>query len=245
MTEPIEPSIFPVIILIGRPAAGKSEIIDYLKKLPESERRARLHIAPFEEIDDFPWVWQLFEDDDVREKLGRERQNTTRDYYFNDPFLWNFLIGKINLDFAKKLAGEPEYLNKHTAIIEFARGGENGFTEAFSCLSNEILNHAVIMYIDVPFAESVRRNRRRARPGMESSILYHSLSDEKMERLYRSNDWARLSGDQPEGIIKIKGHEVPFAVFENEPEKTDDPAKLGPALVQVLDKLWRAMGHRG
>ncbi|MGE5262892.1 MAG: hypothetical protein ACM3S0_05890, partial [Acidobacteriota bacterium] len=177
--------------------------------------------------------------------LGRERQNTTRDYYFNDPFLWNFLIGKINLDFAKKLAGDPEYLNKHTVIIEFARGGENGFTEAFSHLSNEILNHAVIMYIDVPFAESVRRNRRRARPGMESSILYHSLSDEKMERLYRSNDWARLSGDQPEGIINIKGHEVPFAVFENEPEKTDDPAKLGPALVQVLDKLWRAMGHRG
>src|SRR5512135_2307614 len=134
MTEPIEPSIFPVIILIGRPAAGKSEIIDYLKKLPESERRARLHIAPFEEIDDFPWVWQLFEDDDVREKLGRERQNTTRDYYFNDPFLWNFLIGKINLDLAKKLARDPQYLTEHTAIIEFSRGGENGFGEAFSHL---------------------------------------------------------------------------------------------------------------
>ncbi len=231
-------STFPVLILIGRPAAGKSEIIDYLKRLPAAERQERLHIAPFEEIDDFVWVWQLFEDDDVREKLGRARLNTTSDYYFTDPFLWNFLIGKINLAFEKRIAQDSGFLNDHTIIVEFARGGARGFCQAFSFLSNEILRQAAILYIDVSYKESLRRNRRRARKGQEGSILYHSLPDEKMETYYRTNDWEKLSGGKPLGLIEIKGHQVPFAVFQNEPEKTDDPAKLGPALEHALDDLW-------
>jgi len=237
---------FQVIILIGRPAAGKSEIIDYLKKMPEGERRARLHIAPFDEIDDFVWVWQIFEDDDIREKkFGRERLNTTPDYYFKDPFLWNFLIEKINLDFAKRLAQNADYLRNRTVIVEFSRGGENAFSEAFSYLSDAILKRAGIVYISVPYEESLRRNRRRARPGQEGSILYHSLPDEKMERYYKTDDWGRLSGSKREGVIEIKGHRVPFAVFQNEPEKTDDPAKLGPALDEVFGQLWRIQSALG
>ncbi len=229
---------FPVLVLIGRPAAGKSEVIDYLKKMPADERRIHLHIAPFDEIDDFVWVWQLFEDDDIREKLGRERLNTTRDYYFKDPFLWNFLIGKVNLALDKKLA-EPGFLNDHTIIVEFARGGENAFGEALSYLSEAILKRAAILYIDVSYEESLRRNRRRARKGQEDSILHHSLPDEKMETYYRTNDWERLSGGQAQGFIEIKGHRVPFTVLQNEPEKTDDPAKLGPALEHAFANLWK------
>ena len=71
-------STFPVLIFIGRPAAGKSEIIDYLKKMPDGARCAKLHIAPFVEIDDFVWVWQIFEDDLVWERLGRERLLTDK-----------------------------------------------------------------------------------------------------------------------------------------------------------------------
>jgi hypothetical protein len=37
-------------------------------------------------------------------------------------------------------------------------------------------------------------------------------------------------------------HRVPYAVFENEPEKTLDPAKLGPHLEEVLSRLWKT--HR-
>ena len=40
---------FEVIVLTGRPAAGKSEVIDYLKKTPVEERRRRFHIGEFEE----------------------------------------------------------------------------------------------------------------------------------------------------------------------------------------------------
>ncbi len=230
--------IFPVILLIGRPAAGKSEVIDYLKKMSESERRARLHLAPFDEIDDFEWVWETFEDDDIRAKHGRPRLSTTPDYYFLDPFTWNLYIEKINLEFAKRVARDPAYLRERTTIIEFARGGAHAFAEAFGYLADDILRHARIVYIRVSYAESVRRNRRRARKGQEHSILYHSLPDAKMEYYYQTNDWEEISGGTSTGGIAVRNWRVPFAVFENEPEQTDDSAKLGPALEQVFGKLW-------
>jgi hypothetical protein len=230
---------FPVLILIGRPAAGKSEIIDYLKKMPDGARCAQLHIAPFVEIDDFVWVWQIFEDDLVWERLGRERLLTDKNLYFKDPFVWNFLIGKINLQFEKILARDPDFLCAHTILIEFARGGANGFAEAFAHLSDEILKRAAVVYVNVSYEESVRRNRRRARVGHEDSILFHSLPDDKMETYYRVNDWENLSGGQTQGVIEVRHHRLPFVVFQNEPEKTDDPARLGPALEEVLGKLWR------
>jgi len=219
-------------------------VIDYLKKLSDEERRAKLHIAPFIEIDDFIWVWETFEDDNIRAKHNRPRLNTTPALYFTDPFIWNLFIEKMNLAFAKKIAREPNFLDDHTVILEFARGGENGFGEAFSYLSDEILRRAVIVYISVSYAESVRKNQRRARPGLEHSILYHSLSDEKMEYYYRTNDWDKLSSGKNDGAIEIKGHRVPFAVFQNEPEKTDDPAKLGPALEEVFSRLWKLVEHK-
>jgi hypothetical protein len=174
------PNTFPILILIGRPAAGKSEVIDYLKNLSDEERRTRFHIAPFVEIDDFVWVWETFEDDDIRSKHNRPRLHTTPDYHFLDPFIWNLFIEKMNLAVAK-IARAPDFLNDHTIVLEFARGGEHGFGEAFSYLSNDILQRAVIVYINVSYAESVRKNRKRARPGLEDSILYHSLTDAKME----------------------------------------------------------------
>jgi len=229
---------FEVIILTGRPAAGKSEVIDYLKNTPVEERRRRFHIAEFEEIDDFPMIWERFEDDAIYERYGKPRVYTTPDNYFKEHFFWNFLIEKMNLVFEKKLAADPRYTDHHTVIIEFARGGENGLAEAFSHLSDAILERARIVYIDVSYEESVRKNRRRFRPELAHSILYHSLPDEKMDRYYKVNDWHRLAKG-PDGVIAIKHHKVPYAVFANEPEETDDPKKLGPALEDLFGRLWR------
>jgi hypothetical protein len=168
---------------------------------------------------------------------------TTSDYYFKDPFIWNLFIERINLEFRKKLARDPHYLTDNTAIIEFARGGENGFAEAFSYLDPEILKRAGIVYINVPYEESVRKNRRRFRPELADSVLYHSLPDEKMEFYYKVNDWDRLA-DGKEGAMTIKGIEVPYAVFDNMPEKTDDPEKLGPALEDTFGRLWKEVQSR-
>lgn len=228
---------FPVIILIGRPAAGKSEVIDYLKKTTIEERKKRFHIGSFVEIDDFPYIWDWFEEDDILEKYGKERLYTRSDYYFKDEFLWNVCIEKINLAFAKKFRDNPKFLEENTAIIEFARGGENAFAEAFSYLSDEILKQAGICYIKVSYEESCRKNRKRARKGLEGSILFHSLPDDKMEFYYKINDWDKIAPGT-EGSIQIKGHKVPYAVFHNEPEVTDDFAKLGPALEDTFGRLW-------
>ncbi len=226
-----------VIILIGRPAAGKSEVIDFLKKSPSQERIQKFHIADFEEVDDFIYVWETFEIDDILSRHGKKRIWSDEKYWFNDHFIWNLYIERINLAYRKKVAANPKYHDSKTAIIEFARGGENGFGEAFSYLHEDILKRAGIIYINVPYEESVRKNRRRARPGQEDSILYHSLPDEKMEFYYKTNDWEKLTSKDPQ-YIEIKGHKVPYAVFENMPEKTDDPGKLGKELEKATAKLW-------
>lgn len=228
---------FPFIILVARPAAGKSEVIDYLKKASPAERLSRLHVADMAEFDDFLYIWEWFEEDDILQKHGKERLHTKPDYYFKDEFAWNLCIEKINLAVAKRLRGEPGFLDSHSAFIEFARGGANGFREAFDHLSDEILKQAAIVYIKVSYEESVRKNMRRARKGQEDSILFHSLPNDKMEYYYKVNDWDQLAtGDS--GHIEIKGRKVPFAVLNNEPEVTDAPEKLGPALEKTLSTLW-------
>lgn len=228
---------FDVIILIGRPAAGKSEVIDFLKKTPAQARSQRFHIGEFEEIDDFVYVWETFEIDDILTKHGKQRIWSDENYWFKDHFVWNLYIERINLAYRKRLAANPKYHDDTTSIVEFARGGDNGFGEAFSYLHEEILKRAGIIYIKVSFEESFRKNRKRARPGLEDSILYHSLPDEKMEFYYKSNDWDKLTSKDP-NFIDIKGFKVPYVVFENEPEKTDNPVKLGNELEKATAKLW-------
>jgi hypothetical protein len=232
---------FETIILIGRPAAGKSEVIDFLKKTPAPERARRFHVGPFTEIDDFPFVWETFEIDDLLERLGQPRVFTTKDYFFLGDHLWNLFIERINLEFQKRLARDAAFTTRETVLVEFSRGGERGFAEAFGHLSDEILRRAGIVYINVSYEESVRKNHRRFDPAQADSILYHSLPDAKMERYYRTNDWERLSGGRKAGVIRVRSFDVPFAVFDNEPERTGDPAKLGPALEEVFGTLWGRM----
>jgi hypothetical protein len=233
-----------VLILTARPAAGKSEVIDFLKKIPPKRRAALFGIGAFEELDDFPYVWETFENDAIWERLGRPRQNTDGKLYFKDDAIWDFFIHKLNLAYEKKLARDPRYHKKQTTIVEFARGGENGIGRALGHLSDAILDRAAILYIDVSYEESVRKNRRRFRPELADSILYHSLPDEKMERYYKVNDWQALSKGEPDGFVEVRGRRVPFAVLKNEPEVTDDPKKLGPALREALARLRKRLGSR-
>ncbi len=232
-----ERSVFDALILIARPAAGKSEVIDFLKQTPLKERQQRFHIGAFTEFDDFPFIWQMFEEDELLTKLGQPRVWTTPDCYFKDHYIWNFLIEKLNLAVQRRQQENPQLMQGETAIIEFSRGGDQAFAEAFHHLDSEILKHAAVLYINVSYAESVRKNRRRARTGKEHSILYHSLPDDKMEHYYKSNDWQQLSSHSPTHL-DLKGVQVPYVVLENEPEVTDDPQLLGPALEQVLGRLW-------
>jgi hypothetical protein len=233
----MEHANFPVLILTGRPAAGKLEVIDFLKKSDPRVRLERFHIGGFEELDDFLYVWETFEIDDILTHHGRTRLWTDEKYWFKDEFVWDLYIERINLEYRKRIARDPSYHCGKTTLIEFARGGERGIAHALDCLHEEVLARAALVYIRVSYEESVRKNRRRARKGGEDSILYHSLPDEKMEHYYRTNDWEDIALRDP-AYIRVKDFRVPYAVFENEPEKTHDPELISAELGRVTEILW-------
>ncbi|RPJ19298.1 MAG: hypothetical protein EHM33_30505 [Chloroflexi bacterium] len=231
---------FDVLILIGRPASGKSEIIDFLTYLPDPMRGGRFHIARLEVLDDFPILWSWFEEDDILSRiLNLPRLHSDEAGYFKFRELWHVLVERLNLDYAKKVRDDASYHARTTTLIEFSRGSEHGgYEEAFQHVSDEILKRAGIVYVRVPFEESVRKNRRRFNPDKPDSILEHGLTDEKMERLYRDDDWAALApGDS--GCLSVRGQSVPYAVFPNQDDvTTGKPDQLAARLESVLGNLW-------
>lgn len=231
--------IFKKIILLGRPASGKSEIIDYLKKSTPEERLKRFHIGNIDEIDDFPMLWTWFEEDEILEKkFGKPGIHSTKDGYFLYEYQWHLLIERICLEYRKRIRDKNNYHDNITTLIEFSRGTEHGgYKEAFKHLSGEVLKDSAILYVNVPFEESLRKNRKRFNPDKPDSILEHGLPDSKLERLYKHVDWEEVSSGSP-AHINVNGVEVPYVVFENMPSKTDDPKLLGPALDDVMKKLW-------
>ena len=228
-------STFKILLLIARPAAGKSEIINYLKKTTISKRSAQFHIGDFCEIDDFPMLWTWFEEDALLEQMGFPRLHSTPDGYFLYEHLWHLLVERISLEYQKLMRD----FEGDTVILEFARGSEHGgYQSAFQHLSDEILENLAILYIDVPWEESLRKNRQRFNPDRPDSILEHGLPDEKLERLYRETDWHTLTQNNPE-YLPIKGFNVPYVVFDNSDDVTTPQGEaLGERLEQVLGKLW-------
>jgi hypothetical protein len=226
---------FKTLLLIARPAAGKSEVINFLKHTPPEERIERFHIGTFAEIDDFPMLWAWFEEDALLARMGHPRLHTDSEGYFNQSYLWDVLVERIGLEY-QKLTRD---FSGDTVIIEFSRGSEHGgYRRAFDHLSDLILSNLAIFYIDVPWEESLRKNRQRFNPDRPDSILEHGLPDEKLEKLYRETDWPALIQDNPE-FLTIKGHHVPYVVFDNADDvTTGQRAELGERLEKTLHVLW-------
>ncbi len=234
-----EIAIFNIILLIARPAAGKSEVIDYLKSIPLNERIERFHVGEFNEIDDFPMLWTWFEEDFLLEKMGYPRLHTDKEGYFLGQHLWDLLVERIGVEYLKNLRIFQPYAESFTTIIEFSRGKEHGgYQSAFSHLLPQMLDKMAIIYIDVPWEESLRKNRKRFNPEKPDSILEHSLPDSKLERLYKEDDWLEISRDHSQ-FLTIQGVRVPYIVFDNSDDVTTHRgAALGKRLEQVLTRLW-------
>ncbi len=230
---------FDVIMLHGRPAAGKSEVIDYLKRTPVEKRVERFHVGEFQEIDDFPMLWTWFEEDDVLEKLGHPRIHTTPDVEFKWTYLWDLLIRRIGLEHKKKLAENPSYHERFTSIVEFSRGTEHGgYVRAYEHMDEELLSRGAILYINVSFEESLRKNRKRFNPELAHSILHHGLTDEKLFKLYKEVDFHQFIAGT-ENFVEIKGIKVPYVIFENEDDVTSPRGDaLGQRLEECFQRLW-------
>jgi hypothetical protein len=149
------------------------------------------------------------------------------------------LTRRLCLEYHKLVRDHPNYHDTHTAVIEFSRGSQHGgFQRAFEHLSEEVVERAAILYVNVSWEESLRKNRARFNPDRPDSVLEHGLSDDKLEILYKGSDWKELSAGDPH-FIDIQGVKVPYAVFENEDDVTTDRGEeLGQRLEETLGTLW-------
>lgn len=153
-----------------------------------------------------------------------------------------------------------------TVVIEFARGGPKGadfetlaprgYRHSLSLLRPEILEQAAILYVWVTPEDSRRRNRDRARPDGDASILHHRVREKAMLLDYSCDDFAWLldHSEQP-GTVTVTTAErtfhVPAACLDNRVDRTsflraepeDWPpqavAGLHAALSEVLGGLQR------
>jgi hypothetical protein len=147
-----------------------------------------------------------------------------------------------------------------TVVIEFARGGPegsdlpldppHGYAHSLSQLSAEILRRAAVLYVWVTPEDSRRRNKQRAQPGAEGSILHHGVPERAMKANYGIDDmgWLIDHCEQP-GTITVQAHDstfhLPVACFDNRRDLTlfelDDPATWPPKEVdQVHNALQEA-----
>jgi len=229
--------LFDVLLLLGRPASGKSEFIDFMKKCPHERRAARYHVGRFEVVDDFVTLWGKFEEDDLWECVGRPRLYSRRaggNYVVADDRIWPFLVGRINQRAEAVLSGTggcpPE-----TLLVEFSRGGRSGYADALRGLSPRLLARAAILFVSVTFEESLRRNLARYDAARSGGILTHSVPREEMERTYTTDDWPCLAS-QSHGVLELGGVRVPYVTMENEPELFD-PILLDRRYRRALDSL--------
>jgi hypothetical protein len=238
MTAP-HADIFEHLFVLGRPAGGKSEFIDFMKRCQADERAATFGIGRFEEIDDFPWLWDACVEDDRRESRGEPRlvsERTAEGYNITKPKFRGGLVDQFNAAIAQKYLANPAFYADGTLLIEFARGVDDGFRESLERFDPAILRRGAILYIKVSFDESFRRNSSRYKPGQEESILFHKVPDRDMLGFFRDNDWAAITGDAPDGWLDLRGVGVPFVSMVNEPESTD-PLVLRERYAHALGRL--------
>jgi hypothetical protein len=182
-------------------------------------------------------LWTWFEEDKLLSAMGKPRLHTDAEGFFKHEYLWDLLVRRLCLEYEKHRAERP---SGTTVIIEFSRGSTHGgYRRAFSQLNPRILSSAVVLYVNVSFGESMRKNRRRFNPQAPHSILEHSLPDDKLRRLYEWDDWPELCvGDSR--YLSIGDWKLPYMVFENEEDFTTAGGdRLGARLERCCGKLWR------
>lgn len=232
--------LFQNILLLGRPASGKSEFIDFMKNVSDADRSAKYHIGKFKEMDDFPWIWEKFMEDNIWEKAGYPRL-----YSFggDNPGLkpeggplFDFCMAKFSVEYDKQYPADSNFYKDGTLVIEFARGGDNAYAKALAQLSPEILKKSAILFVLVSYDESCRRNNARYQEKLQHSILAHKVPDLTMETFYKAHDWLELTQHKPDGYVTANGIKVPFVTMNNAPELTD-PVQLDDRYGKALTRL--------
>jgi len=235
------------LILIGRPACGKSEFIDYMKKCDEPRRAELYHIGKLEERDDFLWLWEKFVEDDIWEAAGYDRKYSSvseHAYIVTSKEILEFMFHKFNRVIKDDILSNPDFYNDSTLFIEFSRGSkeDGGFKKALNIFSKEVLEKAAILYINVSYEESKRRNIARYQEKLKHSVLAHKVPDEDMVRFGEKQDWLEITEGKDSGSLELNGVKVPFVTMNNEPELAPGP-EIGERYKGALNKLFELFCH--
>ncbi|PIR16963.1 MAG: hypothetical protein COV46_06220 [Deltaproteobacteria bacterium CG11_big_fil_rev_8_21_14_0_20_49_13] len=236
-------NIFQHLFILGRPASGKSEFIDFMKKAADAERAGKFHIGKFAEVDDFLWIWEKFMEDDIWEKIG-EKRLYSKEYMPGNPGmtpdaerLLMFCMHKFNEAITKSYLPNPEFYKDHTLFIEFARGRKDAYKNALTALKPEVLKKSAILFVLTTRDESWRRNVARYQEKQKHSILAHMVPKETFGHFYGEHDWLDITHNEQNGYITFHNVKIPFVTMNNEPESVD-PKVLEPRYGNALNKLW-------
>lgn len=237
---------FDIIIFTGRPGAGKSEVIDFLKKQSPAKRLKDFYTGRIVEMDDFNFLLKRGGQDDAREKKGLARLDTERtphsSYRVKSRRTYDRLTQDLNKYF-KKHYNRERFFAKNTLFIEFSRGGRDAYAGTLKLLDRDIRKRAVILYVRVSFRESLRKNRKRFDPAQKDSILFHKVPYRVM-LTYRIDDWDRIAC-RDKNYIFLKHEALPYLVFQNEPEKTSSCLLIRKELQKGLSRLFHCYGRKG
>lgn len=237
---------FENLFVLGRPACGKSEFLDFMRnKISNDERWRVYHIGDMKVIDDFVWLWEKFEDDDIWEKVSGKRFHSTRDghlYNQNSASMFDFLTERL-ADEVKKYFEDKKFYEHGTLLIEFSRGIKSPYRDALNRFDPEVLKKAAILYMEVDGAESWRRNEARYQEKLKHSILAHKVPRQTFDAFYTDDDWEALTQSKRSGELQLRGVSVPFVTMNNCPESTD-PNVLAPRYGNALSRLMDLVKNR-
>jgi len=231
---------FDHLFLLGLPASGKSEFIDFMKQQASDVLAERYHIGHLEEMDDFVWLWEKCVEDDLWEEVGKGRLFSKKEganYSIADGDLYKFFTECFNREIPKTYLSRPEFYRDGTLIIEFSRGGDNTYDYTLNRLDQEILKRSAVLYVNVTPEESRRRNEARYQEKLAHSILAHKTPDEVMDKFYPFDDWDAFTKSESSGVLECNGVKVPFFTMDNEPE-SKDISVLAERYGEALDTLW-------
>jgi len=232
---------FDHLFLLGLPASGKSEFIDFMKQQSSEALAESYHIGRFEEMDDFIWLWEKCVEDDLWEEVGERRlfsKKNGANYSIADGDLYKFFTECFNREIPKSYLSRPEFYKDGTLIIEFSRGGDNTYNYALNRLDPRILKCGAVLYVKVTPEESRRRNEARYQEKLAHSILAHKTPDDVMDKFYPYDDWDEFTQGKPHGVLECNGVQVPYVTMNKEPESKDQGV-LAKRYGEALDKLWQ------
>ena len=199
------------------------------------------------------------------------------------PAVFEGISSDTRQELSKKIASEldtvisdwnsaiPDTLEGKTIVIEFARGGPDGsglplphgfgYGYSLSKLSPEILERAAILYIWVTPEQSRQKNRERARPDADGSILFHGVPEHVMLNDYGCDDMEYLLNESTVvGTVSVSvggiDYRIPTGRFDNRDDLTtfiredmarwtsDDVTTLRDGISRALGAAWATYSSR-